>query len=93
MEFLLFDENGHHLYKDGDYPLPNNDNSAALYKIKQVDMSLMFRSNKEFYKNKPKDKKFLKTLNTDRYTGTGFDDKYLRDNVVVSIHTRNIGRW
>lgn len=92
MEFLLFDENGHHLYKDGDYPLPNNDNSAALYKIKQVDMSLMFRSNKEFYKNKPKDKKFLKTLNADRYTGTGFDDKYLRDNVVVSIHTRNIGR-
>ena len=92
MEFLLFDENGHHLYKDGDYPLPNNDNSAALYKIKQVDMSLMFRSNKEFYKNKPKDKKFLKTLNADRYTGTGFDDKYLRDNVVVSIHARNIGR-
>ena len=34
----------------------------------------------------------LKTLNADRYTGTGFDDKYLRDNVVVSIHTRNIGR-
>ena len=55
-------------------------------------MSLMFRSNKEFYKNKPKQKKFLKTLNTDRYGGTGFDDKYLRDNVVVSIHTRNIGR-
>ena len=92
MEFLLFDENGHDLYKDGDYPLPNNDNRSGLYKIRQVDMSLMFRSNKEFFKTKPKQKKFLKTLNNDRYTGTGFDDKYLRDNVVVSIHTRNIGR-
>jgi len=92
MEFLLFDENGHDLYKDDEYPLPNNDNRAGLYKIKQVDMSLMFRSNKEFYKNKPKKKKFLKTLLTDRYVGDGYDDKYLRDNVVVSIHTRNIGR-
>ena len=92
MEFLLFDENGHDLWKDGDYPLPDNDNRAGLYKIRQVDMSLMFRSNKEFFKTKPKQKKFLKTLNNDRYTGTGFDDKYLRDNVVVSIHTRNIGR-
>ena len=91
MEFLLFDENGHHLWKDGDYPLPNNDNRAGLYKIRQVDMSLTFRSNKEFFKNKPKQKKFLKTLNIDRYTGVGFDDKYLRDNVVVSVHTRNIG--
>ena len=92
MEFLLFDENGHDLYKDGDYPLPNNDNRSGLYKIRQVDMSLMFRSNKEFFKTKRKQKKFLKTLNNDRYTGTGYDDKYLRDNVVVSIHTRNIGR-
>ena len=63
MEFLLFDENGHDLYKDGDYPLPNNDNRAGLYKIRQVDMSLMFRSNKEFFKTKPKQPKFLKTLN------------------------------
>ena len=91
MEFLLFDENGHDLWKDGDYPLPDNDNRAGLYKIRQVDMSLMFRSNKEFFKTKPKQKKFLKTLNKDRYGGVGFDDKYLRDNVVVSINTRNIG--
>ena len=91
MEFLLFDENGHDLWKDGDYPLPDNDNRAGLYKIRQVDMSLMFRSNKEFFKTKPKQKKFLKTLNKDRYGGVGFDDKYLRDNVVVSLNTRNIG--
>ena len=44
MEFLLFDENGHHLWKDGDYPLPNNDQRINLYKIKQVDMSLIFLS-------------------------------------------------
>ncbi len=92
MEFLLFDENGHHLWKDGDYPLPNNDQRINLYKIKQVDMSLIFRSNKEFFKIPPKQKKFLKTLRKERYGGDGFSDRYLRDNVVVSIHTRNIGR-
>ena len=92
MEFLLFDENGHHLWKDGDYPLPNNDQRINLYKIKQVDMSLIFRSNKEFFKIPPKQKKFLKTLRKERYGGDGFGDRYLRDNVVVSIHTRNIGR-
>ena len=37
-------------------------------------------------------KKFLKTLRKERYGGDGFGDRYLRDNVVVSIHTRNIGR-
>ena len=58
MEFLLFDGNGHHLWKNGDYPLPNNAHRSDLYNIKQVDMSLMFRSNKEFYKNKPKQKQF-----------------------------------
>ena len=92
MEFLLFDENGHHLWKGGDYPLPNNDQRINLYKIKQVDMSLIFRSNKEFFKTPPKQKKFLKTLRKERYGGDGFGDRYLRDNVVVSIHTRNIGR-
>ena len=92
MEFLLFDENGHHLWKDGDYPLPNNDQRINLYKIKQVDMSLISRSNKEFFKTPPKQKKFLKTLRKERYGGDGFGDRYLRDNVVVSIHTRNIGR-
>ena len=92
MEFLLFDGNGHHLWKNGDYPLPNNAHRSDLYNIKQVDMSLMFRSNKEFYKNKPKQKQFLKTLSNDRYSGLGVDDRYLRDNVVVSIATRNIGR-
>ena len=37
-------------------------------------------------------KQFLKTLSNDRYSGLGVDDRYLRDNVVVSIATRNIGR-
>ena len=55
-------------------------------------MSLIFRSNKEFFKIPPKQKKFLKTLRKERYGGDGFGDRYLRDNVVVSIHTRNIGR-
>ena len=62
MEFLLFDENGHHLWKDGDYPLPNNDQRINLYKIKQVDMSLIFRSNKELFIKYVPTKKVFKNV-------------------------------
>ena len=39
MEFLLFDENGKHLYNSGTgtYPQPNNASSVDLYRIAQVD--------------------------------------------------------
>jgi len=97
MEFLLFDEDGVDLYDvsgTGTYPQPNNDSRYDLNKIRQVDIALSFRSGRDFYKSKPKGdlKRFIKTLRKDRNTtNKGYVDKYLRESVVVSVYTRNIG--
>ena len=97
MEFLLFDEDGVDLYDvsgTGTYPQPNNDSRYDLNKIRQVDIALSFRSGRDFYKSKPKGdlKRFIKTLRKDRNsTDKGYEDKYLRESVVVSVYTRNIG--
>ena len=94
MEFLLFDENGKHLYntETSSYPQPDNISSVDLYRIAQVDLRLTFRSNKEFYRTKGTDKKqrLVFGLGNDR-AAEKYKDKYLRDSVVVSISTRNIG--
>jgi len=74
-------------------PLPSpGTNTAArenLYKIKAIDLRLTFRSKNEFFRftstSKPR---WLKGLG-DRHKA--FMDKYLRDSVVVTIYTRNIG--
>ena len=74
-------------------PLPSpGTNTAArenLYKIKAIDLRLTFRSKNEFFRftstTKPR---WLKGLG-DRHKA--FMDKYLRDSVVVTIYTRNIG--
>jgi len=94
MEFLLFDSNGKHLFNETTqtYPLPINESSTDLYRIRQVDMRLTFRSKKDFYamagsSTKPR---LVKGLTEER-TQEFVDDKYLRDSVVVSIFTRNIG--
>lgn len=88
MEFIPFDQEGRVLL---------NSNSAGdkmdvmnLYKIRSVDIRLTFRSNKEFYRTqartgKPRTVKGLGERSRD------YDDKFLRDSVVVTVHTRNIG--
>jgi hypothetical protein len=102
MEFLLFDAQGRHL----NYPRPD-ENSENLYLIKQVDMRLTFRSNKDFYRSGRKtedvedasgatEKKIIKPrlvkgLSEDRTRA--YKDKYLRESTVVSIYTRNIGGY
>ena len=96
MEFLLFNEHGHHLWDDfeSSYPLPINSSRDKLYKIRQVDMALTFRSNKDFYKSElgGTKRRFIKTLSNNRNKDNlGFKDKYLRESIVVSVHTRNIG--
>jgi len=94
MEFLLFDENGKHLYntETSTYPQPDNASSVDLYRIAQVDLRLTFRSKKEFYRTKGTDEKqrLVLGLGDDR-EAENYKDKYLRDSVVVSISTRNIG--
>ena len=94
MEFLLFDENGRHLYNSetNTYPQPNNISSVDLYRISQVDLRLTFRSKKNFYRTIGTDDKQRLVLGLgEGRTAENFNDKYLRDSVVVSINTRNLG--
>ena len=88
MEFNAFDNQGKILN-----PPPSPDNSSTrgdLYNIKIVDVRLTFRSKKEFFRAEPQDNKprLVKGLG-DRTRE--FFDKFLRDSVVVTVHTRNIG--
>jgi len=94
MEFLLFDENGKHLYNSGTgtYPQPNNASSVDLYRIAQVDLRLTFRSKKNFYRTIGTEQKQRLVLGLgEGRAAENFNDKYLRDSVVVSISTRNLG--
>jgi len=84
MEFIAFNEKGIPIIPP---PRPDADSRNNLYNIRAVDVRLTFRSKKEFYKFV--NTRFVKGLSgrSREYT----DDKYLRDSVVVTIHTRNIG--
>tara|TARA_Y100000590_G_scaffold423519_1_gene529493 strand:+ start:221 stop:1141 length:921 start_codon:yes stop_codon:yes gene_type:complete len=88
MEFIAFDKQGRILN-----PPPSPDNAATrgdLYNIRIVDVRLTFRSKKEFFRfNASADKPRLVKGLGDRTRE--FLDKYLRDSVVVTVHTRNIG--
>ena len=74
-------------------PPPSPDNPSTrgdLYNIKIVDVRLTFRSKREFFRfeanaDKPRLVKGLGDRTRE------FMDRFLRDSVVVSVHTRNIG--
>ena len=88
MEFIAFGNQGKVLN-----PPPSPDNSSTrgdLYNIKIVDVRLTFRSKREFFRAEAEDEKprLVKGLG-DRTRE--FFDKFLRDSVVVTVHTRNIG--
>ncbi len=92
MEFQLFDENGIDLYNQtlSSFPVPDNDTNVDLYRIRVVDMRLSFRSKKEFYKSEASGNK-LRLVKALGNRSQSYTDRFLRDSVVVSIHTRNIG--
>jgi len=88
MEFIPFDIEGRKIN-----PLeatPENeleDNRQKIYDIRVVDARLTFRSKKEFFRtDKPRPVKGISNR-----IDTRIADKYLRDSVFVTIHTRNIG--
>ena len=87
MEFVPLDAEGKVL---SPLPRPGSNPEARenLYKIRAVDLRITFRSKSNFYKFKGSKPRFVKGLG-DR--GHDFDDTKLRDSVVVTIHTRNIG--
>ena len=88
MEFIAFGNQGKVLN-----PPPNPDNPSTrgdLYNIKIVDVRLTFRSKREFFRAEAQEGKprLVKGLG-DRTAE--FFDKFLRDSIVVTVHTRNIG--
>ena len=92
MEFIPFGPEGTALL-----PPPRSDNNSNqdLYQIRSVDVRLTFRSHKEFYRSaagedKPRIVQGLGEDRTREYENID-NDKFLRDSVVVTIHTRNIG--
>ena len=88
MEFIAFGNQGKILN-----PPPSPDNPSTrgdLYNIKIVDVRLTFRSKREFFRAEAQEGKprLVKGLG-DRTAE--FFDKFLRDSIVVTVHTRNIG--
>ncbi len=88
MEFIPYDENGIVIKNaSGQFPAPElSDIRDKLYDIRGVDVRLTFRSKDHFFKK-------WTTRITTGLSGRDIsrDDRFLRDSVVVSIHTRNIG--
>ena len=87
MEFIALDKDGKKLT-----PHPTsitNEGRDNLYKIRAVDIRISFRSKKEFFRFNPTAGKERKLFGFSRNART-FNDRYLRDSVVVTVFTRNI---
>jgi len=84
MEFIPFNQDGRVI---NPAPRPDNDSAIDLYNIRSVDIRLTFRSHKDYF-NKADPDRLVIGLNRSQVFP---DDKYLRDSVVVTVHTRNIG--
>ena len=90
MEFIPLDARGRRIS-----PLPSPASvagRASLNKIRAIDIKLTFRSKNFFYRFKPKEgsPRIVKAL-SDRTQK--FTDRFLRDAVVVTVYTRNIGTY
>ena len=92
MEFIPFDNKGL-IIKDssGNYPAPELTGIRdRLFDINGVDVRLTFRSKENFFKKEAPDSKKRFITGLDDRT-KGFTDRYLRDSVIVTVNTRNIG--
>jgi len=92
MEFIPFDNKGLIVQdSSANYPAPELTGIRdRLFDINGVDVRLTFRSKENFFKKEaPASKKRFITGLDDR--SKGFTDKYLRDSVIVTVNTRNIG--
>ena len=103
MEFIPFDENGKVIMDDAkNFPSPENMNLRdRLFDIRTVDMRLTFRSKNPFYEkdmardpNDPTNLVKRKVYGLQRVYDPADSnlDKYLRDSVIVTVNTRNIGQ-
>ena len=103
MEFIPFDENGRVIMDDSkNFPSPENMNLRdRIFDIRTVDVRLTFRSKNPFYEDDlardPNDptnsvKRRVYGLQRVYEPGDNTVDKYLRDSVIVTVNTRNIGQ-
>ena len=83
MEFIATDNKGKIIDPP---PSPTNSNNNKLFSIKAVDVRLTFRSRQDFFRSKK-----LRLMQGLGNRSRDFEDKFLRESIVVSIHTRNIG--
>ena len=102
MEFIPFDKYGVIIKNSsGEYPrpIPKGDINIQkrLYDIRGVDIRLTFRTKEHFFSRVNSSKKMPKELLSDR-RGTGenspnqSNDYFLRDSIIVTVNTRNIGK-
>ena len=103
MEFIPFDENGKVIMDDSkNFPSPENMNLRdRIFDIRTVDVRLTFRSKNPFYEddlardpNDPTNSVKRRVYGLQRVYEPGDNtlDKYLRDSVIVTVNTRNIGQ-
>ena len=84
MEFIPIGEEGQRIA----YPNPTTpEGKESLYNLRAVDIRIAFKSKKDFFRSLNPNRN-LKGFSKD---AVDFNDKKLRDNVVVTVYTRNIG--
>ena len=91
MEFIVTDHEGKII---DPAPTPFNSTSNKLYFINSVDIKLTFKSKNELFRKIPEDSKPRLVQgfgNTITNRAMEFFDKFFRDSIVVTVHTRNIG--
>ena len=84
---VAFDKDGKILL-----PPPNPSTLAGrtnLYKVRSVDIRIAFRSDKKFFNNVI-DRSLPGIQRTIADAMPSFSTRYLRENIVVTVHTRNI---
>ena len=88
--FIPVDENGRVIVSAaGRYPAPElPDIRDRLYDIRGVDIRITFRSKDDFFK-----KKIIRKIESIKgeVRHINEEDKFLRDSIVLSVFTRNIG--
>ena len=91
MEFIPFDENGRVIRNDaGQYPAPEIAGIRdRMFDIRGVDIRITFRSKDPYFTRKRQAPRQVTGLSPDRTFLN--EDQFLRDSVIVTVHTRNIG--
>ncbi len=83
MEFIATDENGRVL---DNVKSDTKEHQQNIIKVRAIDIRLTFRSKSKFFRFASK-----KLIQGFGARGIPFRDRYLRDSVIVTVFTRNIG--